>query len=284
MKGKFNAKYGDIALLLSVKVDEQLIRAMLWFWDPSYKCFTFNKNDMVPTLEEYSALLRLPHLGRDMVYHHSIESEYRKKLAYLMGVSRQTINANLKGNEESEGISYDFLRKFMNQHAEEKRIKDIFALAVYGLVIFSRASPTIDVAVVAFIDQIGSGMNPVPAILAETFRTLSYYRQNKGYFRGCAPLLCAWMKSHLRMIEGRFHQSYWATSIPLTEIKEIKFEDKGYEAEWINYFKRWTPQRVIWRAPWMNFKPTIYACEKYPWVPLIGLWGITGYAPNMVRR
>ncbi|XVF19542.1 hypothetical protein REPUB_Repub11eG0120500 [Reevesia pubescens] len=190
MKGKFNAKYGDIALLLSVKVDEQLIRAMLWFWDPSYKCFTFNKNDMVPTLEEYSALLRLPHLGCDMVYHHGIESGYRKKLAYLMGVSRQTVNANLKGNEESEGISFGFLRKFMNQHAEEERIRDIFALAVYGLVIFPRASPTIDVAVVAFIDQIGSGMNPVPTILAETFRTLSYCRQNKGYFRGCAPLLC----------------------------------------------------------------------------------------------
>ncbi|XVE98632.1 hypothetical protein REPUB_Repub03eG0123300 [Reevesia pubescens] len=143
MKGKFNAKYGDIALLLSVKVDEQLIRAMLWFWDPSYKCFTFNKNDMVPTLEEYSALL---------------------------------FNANLKGNEESEGISYGFLKKFMNQHAEEERIKDIFTLAVYGLVIFPRASTNIDVAVVAFIDQIGRGMNPVPAILAETYRTLSYCR------------------------------------------------------------------------------------------------------------
>ncbi|XVF23912.1 hypothetical protein REPUB_Repub13aG0080700 [Reevesia pubescens] len=190
MKGKFNAKYGNIALLLSVKVDEQLIRAMLWFWDPSYKCFTFNKNDMVPTLEEYSALLRLPYLGCDMVYHHGVESGYRKKLAYLMGVSRQTVNTNLKGNEESEAISYGFLRKFMNQHAEEERIRDIFALAMYGLVIFSRASPTIDVAVVAFIDQIGSGMNLVPAILAETFRTLSYCRQNKGYFRGCAPLLC----------------------------------------------------------------------------------------------
>ncbi|MBA0730749.1 hypothetical protein Golax_025543, partial [Gossypium laxum] len=30
---------------------------MVHFWDPTYRCFTFNEVDMVPTIEEYSALL-----------------------------------------------------------------------------------------------------------------------------------------------------------------------------------------------------------------------------------
>ena len=55
----FMAKYGDIALLLSIEVDEQLFKATILFWDPSYRCFTFNQEDLTPTVEEYAALLRI---------------------------------------------------------------------------------------------------------------------------------------------------------------------------------------------------------------------------------
>ncbi|MBA0729411.1 hypothetical protein Golax_000040, partial [Gossypium laxum] len=27
---------------------------MVRFWDPTYRCFTFNEVDMIPTIEEYS--------------------------------------------------------------------------------------------------------------------------------------------------------------------------------------------------------------------------------------
>ncbi|MBA0845242.1 hypothetical protein Goarm_005851 [Gossypium armourianum] len=30
---------------------------MVHFLDPTYRCFTFNEVDMVPTIEEYSTLL-----------------------------------------------------------------------------------------------------------------------------------------------------------------------------------------------------------------------------------
>ena len=38
----FLAQYGDIALLLPIQVDELLIKAIMPFWDLSYRCFTFN--------------------------------------------------------------------------------------------------------------------------------------------------------------------------------------------------------------------------------------------------
>ena len=55
----FSVKYGDIALLLSIEIDEQLLKAIILFWDPSYRCFTFNHENLTPTVEEYAALLRI---------------------------------------------------------------------------------------------------------------------------------------------------------------------------------------------------------------------------------
>ena len=43
MQYAFTAKYGDIALLLLIEIDEQLLKAIVLFWDPSYRCFTFTK-------------------------------------------------------------------------------------------------------------------------------------------------------------------------------------------------------------------------------------------------
>ncbi|MBA0863949.1 hypothetical protein Goshw_027806 [Gossypium schwendimanii] len=30
------------------------------YWNPAYSCFTFGKVDLVPTIEEYTTLLRCP--------------------------------------------------------------------------------------------------------------------------------------------------------------------------------------------------------------------------------
>ncbi|MBA0833873.1 hypothetical protein Goarm_006287 [Gossypium armourianum] len=53
----FRDKFGNVAQLLFVESDDALLKAMVHFWDPTYRCFTFNEVDMVPTIEEYSTLL-----------------------------------------------------------------------------------------------------------------------------------------------------------------------------------------------------------------------------------
>ena len=50
-KQKFRKTYGDIASLISVPIEELVRRAVLRFWDPSYRCFTFGKEELVPTVE-----------------------------------------------------------------------------------------------------------------------------------------------------------------------------------------------------------------------------------------
>ncbi|MBA0626799.1 hypothetical protein Godav_004401 [Gossypium davidsonii] len=47
-----------------------------------------------------------------------------------------------------------------------------------------------------------NGVTPVPAILAETFRSLSACRQaGEGRFIGCAQLLLAWLHSHFWKVD-----------------------------------------------------------------------------------
>ena len=64
----FMVKYSDIALLLSIEADEQLLKAIILFWDPSYRCFTFNHKDLTPIVEEYVVLLRISLPNLDKVF------------------------------------------------------------------------------------------------------------------------------------------------------------------------------------------------------------------------
>ena len=83
----FTAKYGDIALLLPIEVDEQFLKAIILFWDPSYRCFTFNQVDLTPIVEEYSALLRISPPNPNKVFWKKAKKvPFRKKLAQMMNV------------------------------------------------------------------------------------------------------------------------------------------------------------------------------------------------------
>ena len=86
-KNAFTAKYGDIALLLPIEVDEQLLKAIILFWDPFYRCFTFNQEDLIPTVEEYTILLRISPPNLDKVFwKKSKKVPFRKKLAQVINI------------------------------------------------------------------------------------------------------------------------------------------------------------------------------------------------------
>ena len=83
----FTAKYGDIALLLPIEIDEQLLKAIILFWDPSYRCFTFNHEDLTPTVEEYAALLRISPPNPDKIFLGKVkESPIEKEVGKMTNV------------------------------------------------------------------------------------------------------------------------------------------------------------------------------------------------------
>ena len=99
--------------------------------------------------------------------------------------------------EKNECFQYDFLEGYIIENNNDDRVIDIFALMVYGTLIFPQSPGYIDAAVVDLIEQIDNQVNLVPAIITETIRSLNYYRtKSEGNFIGCAQLLYIWIRSH----------------------------------------------------------------------------------------
>ncbi|MBA0729214.1 hypothetical protein Golax_023428, partial [Gossypium laxum] len=128
-KQLFYSNYGDLPYLFDIKVDEQLFRALAQYWNPAYSYFTFGKVDLVPTLEEYTTLLRCPRFQVDK-----------------------------KG--ECKFILWKNLRDLILAHSDEKKKVDVFALSIYGLVISPRALGLVDEA--SFLE---GGQDLLPSFL-----------------------------------------------------------------------------------------------------------------------
>ncbi|MFQ6655950.1 hypothetical protein Gotur_026268, partial [Gossypium turneri] len=135
-------------------------------------------------------------------------------------------------------------------HPDVRKRLDVFALSIYGLVVFPKALGHVDEAVTDLFNRLDKRVTPIPKILAETFRSLSACRKTgEGRFIGCAQLLLAW-----------FHSHFWKVD------KNLQEED------------------VEWRAPWLLPEEILYRCGNFDWVPLLGIWGAVGYAPLLVLR
>ncbi|MFQ6663838.1 hypothetical protein Gotur_031190 [Gossypium turneri] len=87
-------------------------------------------------------------------------------------------------------------------HPDTKKNVDIFALNIYGLVVFPRALGHVDEAVTDLFDRLDKRVTPVSAILAETFRSLNACRRaGEARFIGCAQLLLAWFHRHFWKVD-----------------------------------------------------------------------------------
>ncbi|MFQ6624673.1 hypothetical protein Gotur_003977, partial [Gossypium turneri] len=159
IKQLFYSSYGDLPYLLDVKVDKHLFRALAQFWNSAYSCFTFGSVDLVPTVEEYTALLRCSKIQVDKAYSRAAN-----------------VTARIKQKGDSKCIPWKNLRDLIQVHPDTKKRVDVFALSIYSLVVFPKALGHIDEAVTDLFDRLDKGVTPVPAILAETFRSLNKCR------------------------------------------------------------------------------------------------------------
>ncbi|KAG8496907.1 hypothetical protein CXB51_008003 [Gossypium anomalum] len=182
-------------------------------------CFTFGEVDLVPTVEEYTALLRYPRFQNDRIYSQAAcVPTIWKKLMTITGMSEQWITARIKEKGECKCISWDALKDLILTHPDEMKNVDIFALSLYGLMVFPRALGYVDEETTNLFHQLNKRVTSVPVILAETFRSLGACRKaGAGRFIGCAQLL---MESGC--------------------------------ADWIALLQNLQSGDVDWRAPWMD--------------------------------
>ncbi|MBA0754845.1 hypothetical protein Gogos_020123 [Gossypium gossypioides] len=88
-KQLFYSNYEDLSYLLDMKVDKHLFWALAQFWNPAYSCFTFGQVDLVPTIEEYMALLRCSKIQVDRVYSKAVSAPLLRRLTNITGMNEQ---------------------------------------------------------------------------------------------------------------------------------------------------------------------------------------------------
>ncbi|MBA0756355.1 hypothetical protein Gogos_020983 [Gossypium gossypioides] len=152
IKQLFYSSYGDLPYLLGLKVDKHLFRALAQFWNPAYSCFSFGKVDLVPTVEEYTALLRCLKIQVDKAYSRAANVPiFLKKLMNITGMSEQWVTARIKQKGDSKCVPWKNLKDLILAHPDTRKRVDVFALGIYGLVIFPKALGHVDEAVTIFL-------------------------------------------------------------------------------------------------------------------------------------
>jgi hypothetical protein len=192
---EFAMKYGRILHLLKVPVLPSAIKAMIHFWDPDYRCFTFRNVDMTPTIEEYSVLTEFPEDAYKVYFRQRID-DTMDELAKLLGIP-QLIPYREKDN--SGGLRWKRLEELLiakktNPGAKLEKHR-ILALGIFGLVLCPSTTGIISLeAANLFVEYEKTKINPCAAILAETFLSLSHCKKTgKGSMRCCVSLLFIWL-------------------------------------------------------------------------------------------
>ncbi|MFQ6631086.1 hypothetical protein Gotur_009902, partial [Gossypium turneri] len=138
-------------------------------------------------------------------------------------------------------------------HPDIKKRVDIFALSIYGLVVFPKALGHVDEAASDLFDRLDKGVTLVPAILAETFRSLNASRRaGEGRFIGCAQLLLVWFHSHFWKVEKVSYRVFSENYSPLKELVATPRRDDIIEEKWMAILQILQEDDVEWKAPWMG--------------------------------
>ncbi|MBA0754160.1 hypothetical protein Gogos_020776, partial [Gossypium gossypioides] len=147
---------------------------------------------------------------------------------------------------------------------DTKKKVDVFALSIYGLIIFPKALGHIDEAVTDFFDRLDRRVTPVSMILAKTFRSLNACRRTgEGRFIGCAQLLLAWFHSHFWKIYKVSYRVFYENYSPLKELAVTLRRDYITEERWITILQNLQDKDVEWRAHWMVPDEILYRCRNF---------------------
>ncbi|MBA0629187.1 hypothetical protein Godav_023782, partial [Gossypium davidsonii] len=130
-------------------------------------------------MEEYTTLLRCSRIQVDKTYSRAVNiPTFVKKLMNITGMNLILV------------------------HPDKKKKGDVFALSIYGSIIFPKALGHIDEAVSELFDRLDRRVTLVPTILAKISRSLNVcWRTGEGRFIGCAQLLLAWFHSHFWKVD-----------------------------------------------------------------------------------
>ncbi|XP_038709835.1 uncharacterized protein LOC120004543 [Tripterygium wilfordii] len=289
--GVLKKKYGLIGSLLRVDTPVTLLQAAISYWDPAYRCFTFGQIDFSPTIEEYAQLLQLePHNTKMYYFQENMSAE--KIIAKMLGYESENVKrmGSFKGSKWCFPI--EELIKYVEGKPKTTLRQSALALAIYRAILFPCIQGYVEGRVIKLFNQVDHGVNPVPAIICETIRSLNFCRCNiKARFNGCSALLGIWLVSHIKYCRELdfpkigFKDHTRPERRPILEFTEAKWKP-GHPniGEWEKILQSLDVRSLEGKAPWFLPDTFLYRCGDFLWVPLLGPWGAVSQAPALVFR
>ncbi|MBA0634917.1 hypothetical protein Godav_000080 [Gossypium davidsonii] len=181
-------------------------------------------------------------------------------------------------------IPWKNLKDIILAHPDTKKRVGVFALSIFGLVVFPKALGHVDEAVTNLFDQLDKRVTPIPTILAKTFRSLNACRRaGEGRFIGCVQLLLAWFHSHFWKVDKVSYRVFSGYS-PQKEMVATPMRDDISEEKWMAILQNLQEEDVDWRALWLLPDEILYRCGDFDWVSLLEILRAVGYAPLLVLR
>ncbi|MBA0730702.1 hypothetical protein Golax_025944, partial [Gossypium laxum] len=225
----------DFSSISMTQNDLQELKEVWDQWDDETNQLFYCNNDLVPTVEEYTTLLHCSRIQADKAYSRAANAlNFLKNLMSITGMSKQWVATQIKQKRDNKCISWKSLRDLILANPDMKERVDVFALCIYGLVIFPKALGHIDEAVSDLFDRLEKRVTSIPVILAETFRSLSACRRTgEGIFLGCAQLLLPWFYNHFWKVERVFYQLFSENYSLLKEFIATPRRDNISEEKWM---------------------------------------------------
>ena len=265
--------------IVKVEVLSPAVRALVHFWDPNYRCFSFGNIDLCPTMEEYGMLTEFP----NDLYRIYFPLRYDKIIPELSKLLRIP-NMERFLEKKVAGLRWKTLELELEQKSGSEKER-LIALGIFGLVLFPSRTSIISLeAAAAYVEYENTKINPVASILAETIITLNHCRKaGKGAMRCCTQLLYIWMVSHIETKKPVFNNFWWFNQKPLRIVEEEEWGDLDNQG-WVEKLKVLPSSGFKWRAPWVKAVDVLMSCGQRCWVPLVGITGYVSYAPALVVR
>ncbi|MFQ6654553.1 hypothetical protein Gotur_025487 [Gossypium turneri] len=174
---------------------------------------------------------------------------FLKKLMSITGMREQRVAAQIKQKRDNKCMPWKNLRDLILAHPDVRKRINIFALSIYGLVIFPKALGHVDEAVSDLFDKLDKRAHHY------------FWKVEKVSYRV-------------------FSENY----SPLKELVAIPRRNHITEEKWLAILQNLQEEDVEWRAPWLIPNEILYRCGEFYWVSLLGIWRAVGYAPLLVLR
>ncbi|XP_070055535.1 uncharacterized protein [Nicotiana tomentosiformis] len=290
---------GALTDIIKIKPRDDLIEALVTFWDPVHNIFRFSDFELTPTLEEIAGYSGF---GRDL---RNQELIFPRALSVhrffdLLNISKQIRKTNVvKGC-----CSFYFLYSRFGQpngfEMHEKGLKNkqnkdtwhihrrfAFIMAFLGIMVFPNKERTIDTRIARVVQVLTTKEHHTlaPIILSDIYRALTLCKSGAEFFEGCNILLQMWLIEHLRH-HPKF-MSYGPSKDNFIDSYEERVKDynspEGVEA-WISYLRSLNASQIEWTLGWLPLREVIHMSALKSHLLLLGLRNVQPYAPHRVLR